>query len=115
MKNIFRFLTLLLLVGGWALAASSLHVVNAPGRVIVVPKDHLSFNEIYVDTREWKMEDVSAHPVVVKRLIERGKADALQHVASDVSGDKLVQKLWSAVNNAPPATQVSAMSIRLER
>ena len=115
MKSIFRFVTVMLLLGGWALAASALHIVNAPGRLIVVPKDHLSFNEIYVDTRAWKIEDVTAHPIVVKRLIERGKADALQHVATDVSGEKLVEKLLSAANNAPPSTQQSALSIRLER
>lgn len=115
MKSIFRFGTMLLLLGGWTLAAAALHVVNAPGRLIVVPKDHLSFDETYVDTRAWKIEDVSKHPAIVKRLLAREKADALQHVATDATGRKLVEKLREAVNEAPPATQTAALSIRFER
>jgi hypothetical protein len=115
MKTMFRAIVALLLVGGWTLAAASLHIVRAPGRVIIVPKDHLSFHEIYIDTQTWTMNDVSTHPIVVKRLMERGKTDALQHVAPDASSEKLAQKLHDAIDNAPPSTQQAALSVRLER
>ena len=105
MKAFFRLLVFLLLVGGWGLSAAALHIVQAPGRVIIVPKDHLSFSEIYVDTRNWTMDDVANHPTVVKRLLERGKADALQHVAPDTSGEKLVRSLQDGTNVTNAAAQ----------
>jgi len=61
MKKFFRLLVALLLIGGWSLAALSLHAIVAPGspaRVILVPKNHLGIADTYVDTRHWTVGDV---------------------------------------------------------
>ena len=103
MKNIFRLLVVVLLLGGWSLAALSLHVIVAPGspgRVIFVPKNQLGIKETYVDTRHWTVGDVAQHPQVVQRLLATGKTDALAHLANP--GEDLVAILNDAVEK--PAT-----------
>ena len=113
MKKIFRLLVVVMLLGGWTLAALALHVVVAPGkpgRVILVPKNQLGIKDTYVDTRNWTIGDVANHPLVTERLVQAGKADALTQVAKP--GDDLVSVLNDAIANAtqPPATQPSAQS-----
>lgn len=76
MKTFFRLLVLCLILGGWALAAAALHVVRTEGqipvigKVLFVPKEHMSFKDIYVDTRAWTDADREAHPLVTARLRE---------------------------------------------
>jgi len=80
MKKLFRLVVVALLFGGWTLAASALHVVAAPGELILIPKDRLNFKETYVDVRKWMPADVSAHPMLVKRLTETDHSLALNHI-----------------------------------
>ena len=110
MKKLFRLIVLVLLLGGWTVAALSLHVIRGQGRVVVVPKKSLDFHDIYVDTTKWTLDDVAKHPAVVNRLIQNGKADLLQHVAPQATGDALTSELQDAVKRGPqvkpaPATQ----------
>src|SRR5688500_14977088 len=93
MKTLFRFFVLVLLIGGWGLAALSVHVVRTPGEipVTVVTKDRLGIRDIYVDTTKWTMDDVPKHPAVVERLIESGKAETLKHVVDPDGGDVAAQ------------------------
>ena len=119
MKSMLRLLVALLLVGGWSLAALALHVIIAPGagggslpvRIIVLPKDHLGVAETYVDTQHWTIDDVSNHPVVAKRLLAAGKADALQHVVKpDPAGADLQSALADAIARGPQ-TPTSAPAV----
>lgn len=80
MKTIAKMFKLLVLVtwlAGWGLAAASLHVVRTPEKVIVVPKDKLTFSETYADIREWTTDDAMNHPQVVARLTATGRGDLL--------------------------------------
>ncbi len=79
MKQMFRAVTLVLLVGGWTLAGSAVHVVRTPTSLAIVPKDRLSFHDTYVDTRKWTVTDDQAHPAVVARLVHLGRGDLLRH------------------------------------
>ena len=79
MKRMFRAVTLLLLVGGWALAGSAVHVVRTPGNVAVVTKNQLGFHDTYLDTRKWTLADDQAHPAVVARLLYLKRPDLLRH------------------------------------
>ena len=107
MKNLFRLIVAVVMLAGWSLAALALHVVHGPGnRVIVIPKQSLSWRDIYVDTSKWTLNDVAAHPELVNRLIQTGKASALQHVAPDVQGDALPAELQSAIQRGPQAKPV---------
>ena len=81
MKKAFRLIVALLLFGGWALAASAVHVVVAPGQVVVIPKDHLTMKETIVDARKWTANDAAAHTSVVSRLTATNHADALSHLS----------------------------------
>lgn len=85
----WRLLVLALLAGGWALATAALHVVVVPEdtdssedgfRVLLLPKNRLSFTDSYVDTRTWSAEDLAKHEALVARLIEAGHADHLGHL-----------------------------------
>ena len=96
MKTMFRFFVLVLLLGGWGLAALSLHVVRTPGKIETIPvtivtKDKLGVTDIYVDTTKWTLDDVAKHPAVVERLLESGKADTLKHVVDPEGGDVAAQ------------------------
>ena len=115
MKKLFRLIVLVLLLGGWTVAALSLHVIRGQGRVVVVPKKSLDYHDIYVDTTKWTLDDVARHPSVVNRLIQNGKADLLQHIAPQSTGDALTVELQDAIKRGPqvktvPATQPVAHS-----
>jgi hypothetical protein len=75
MKKLFLFVTFLMLIAGWALAAASLHVVRTAGPVpkvgglALVPKDRLTYRETYVDVTAWTDEQLAAHPSLGRKLI----------------------------------------------
>lgn len=87
MKKLLKFVLLVAFVfGGWTLAASSLHVVRAPGSMLwgrvplniqLVPKTTLTFKETYIDTTKWSVADVDAHPAFVERLRQANKLELL--------------------------------------
>jgi len=103
MKNLFRTVTLFLLLSGWGLAAASLHVVISPNRLpIFIPKDRMGFHDTYVDTRNWTLNDIRAHRDVVLRIAQVGKADILSH-AFDPSKGTLQSQLGDAIQHPQPA------------
>src|SRR5436190_4389451 len=105
MKRILRLIVAVVLVAGWMLAASSLHVVRTAGSPIMIPKDRLALRDTYVDVRNWTLDDVSNHPGVVKRLIATGKVDALAGTVKTSAGkDDLVAQLNTAIAKAPSTT-----------
>lgn len=90
MSKMFRVLVLILLAGGWTLAASAIHVVRTPGqgvpylpeswgRVTVITKDRLGFKDTYADARKWTTADLAAHPALQTRLNALGKGGLLKH------------------------------------
>jgi hypothetical protein len=86
--KLFKYVFVLALVlGGWVLAAASLHVVRAPStnqycpiNIQLVTKHQLCFKDTWVDLTHWTAADVASHPCVVARLEEAGKLKLLQHV-----------------------------------
>ncbi|MGF1632265.1 MAG: hypothetical protein ACFCVE_00305 [Phycisphaerae bacterium] len=98
MKFLFKLaifnVMLLITLGGWGLAAMSLHVVRTGERsVVLVPKETLSIRTIpdtYVDVRGWTLQDVQDHPELAKRLIEAGRSDVLDDV---LAGEGLTGQL----------------------
>lgn len=102
MKTMFRLIVLVLLLAGWSLAALAIHVVRgANNRIVVIPKQSLGYHDIYVDTRNWSLDDVANHPTGVNDLIAHGKADVLQNVSPADSGDALIADLKAAVAKGP--------------
>lgn len=101
MKSIVRLITLLLLIGGWGLAALALHVVRTPDEVPItlVPKDRLGLIDTYVDTTKWTLDDAANHPAVVEKLVQCGHADALRHVVDPKGGD-VAEQLTNAISHA---------------
>lgn len=112
MRHLFRFIVLVLLVGGWALAAASLYVVRTTGqKLVVIPKDHISFQDTYVDTRAWTLDNVRQHPAVVKRIISLGKADLLANTVDPSRGDVQAQ-LTAAVEQSPATPPAAPNTIK---
>ncbi|HVT89002.1 MAG TPA: hypothetical protein VHD56_09140 [Tepidisphaeraceae bacterium] len=115
-KSILRLVYLILLVGGWSLAALSLHVIRTPDEfpITLVTKEHFSLRDTYVDTRTWTLDDAAQHPDMVNKLIALGKADVLKHLADAKSGDVKGQ-LISALQHGPKkdagATQPAASNV----
>jgi hypothetical protein len=117
MKSILRLIFCSLLLGGWGLAALSLHVVRTADQIPItlVPKDQLGITDTYVDTRNWTLDDVAQHPELVEKLIHVGKADVLKHVVSDPKQDVATQ-LSDQLQRAPktsdkaPTTEQQARS-----
>jgi hypothetical protein len=87
MKTLFRTVFCALLLAGWGLAGLSLHVIRTPTAIGLIPKSRLGVVDTYVDTRHWKMADVADHPLVVKRVLESGQSDLLQHVTGEQGKD----------------------------
>jgi hypothetical protein len=87
MKTLFRLVVGALLLTGWGLAGLSLHIVRTPTAIGLIPKSRLGVVDTYVDTRHWKMSDVADHPLVVKRVLESGHADLLDHVTGEKGKD----------------------------
>src|SRR4051812_6189063 len=92
MKKTFKVFKFLFLVGfvfgGWALAASSLHVVRAPGSMLwgkvplnvqFVPKNNLTFKDTWIDTTRWSVADVESHPDFVQRLKQANKLGLIEN------------------------------------
>lgn len=73
MKKLLKLLVAVLFVGGWALAASAVHVVRTPGPIPyigslkVVPKDQLGYCRTFVDTTHWSAADIAANPDLATR------------------------------------------------
>ncbi|MGC4030421.1 MAG: hypothetical protein QM754_01555 [Tepidisphaeraceae bacterium] len=99
MRRIIRLIFAAIMVSGWLLAAASLHVLVLPGwNFGVVPKDHLSFTDTYVDARAWTAEDAAQHPALIKRLTEAGRIDWLSSIAG-VPGKSLDEQLSDLIKN----------------
>jgi hypothetical protein len=110
-KQLFRSVVLVGFAGGWTLSAAALHFVRTPTNSfpVILTKDHLGFKDTYVDTRNWTISDDAAHPIVVARLIELGRADLLSHTVSPNSGPVAVQ-LSAVVQNQAPAQESPSLT-----
>ncbi len=103
MKTLIRLIVFLLLVGGWGLAAMSLHIVRTPTasrEFIVVPKNRIGFHDTYVDTRGWTIDDVPNHKGVVGRMIDTEKYMAIAHVTGETAPAEVQQRLVDALMRA---------------
>lgn len=106
MKSIFRLLMLVVMLGGWALAGAAVYVVRTPEKILLVPKNRLSFEDTYVDTRQWTIADVANHPAVVTRMVELGKEDLLIHLVDADSRDDTRTQLIEAITHPPEPTPI---------
>jgi hypothetical protein len=99
MKKILKLVLLMILLAGWALAASALYLVRGPGRLagiprtewagklVLIPKDCLGWRDTYVDTSHWTPTDLASHPVVVQRIKESGRKDLISHITEQGLAD----------------------------
>jgi hypothetical protein len=78
MANLFRSIFTLLLLGGWGLAALSLHVLRTADGVELIPKNKLSVDDTYVDVRHWTDDDEKTHAVLYDRLKQLDQTDLLK-------------------------------------
>lgn len=118
MKSIIRFITLVLMISGWVVAALCLHVVRTPdpqdphlSKLVVIPKQQLGIKETYVDARNWTMADVPDHGSLVLELIRADKLNELKFLGDPASKQsieiQLVDALTTAQRNAPAASSTT--------
>jgi len=110
MKAMFRLIVTLLLLIGWGLAAGALHVVWTGNAVVLVPKQRFGGTDTYVDASKWTKDDVSNHPVVVKRLVATDNADSLAHIFKAKNEDDLIDEISGCLKRGPmkPKTDLLA-------
>ncbi len=105
MRGFARLFVFVLLVGGWLLAGSALHVVRTQGqpqwlgKVLFVPKDHLGFKETYVDMRHWTPADVAGHPLVVNRLAELNMNDVVMKAITATNDQTLPTSVTTSTHD----------------
>ncbi|MGD0540333.1 MAG: hypothetical protein ABSB33_02335 [Tepidisphaeraceae bacterium] len=119
MKSIVRFLSVLMIFGGWGLAALALHVVRTPdpsnaqqSKLVVIPKNELGLSDTYVDARGWTMSDVSDHRMLMLRVLYAEKADEFKFLADPKSKDDIATQLTDALSGPKAATERSATTAR---
>ena len=100
-KTLFRLTVLGLLVGGWSLGASALHVVWNGDKLAVVTKDRLAVRDTYADVSHWTADDVAAHPALAKRLIATERAYLLAKSFNSAGGTELVAQIQEAIARGP--------------
>ncbi len=115
MKSIIRFLSVMLILGGWGLAALALHVVRTPdpsnpqeSKLVVIPKNELDWKETYVDARNWTMADVSDHRMLMLRVLYTDKANEFKFLADPKSKDDIATQLTDVLSNPKATTERSA-------
>jgi hypothetical protein len=113
MKSTLQTLLVLILLAGWVLAATALHVVRkTDGGIGVVPKNRLGLRETYLDLRTWTPADVPAHPAFCRRLIDSGKTPWLKDILGSTSSD-LTPEITALLAGAPaPATRPASPASR---
>ena len=94
----------LLFLAGWSLAALSLHVVRLPeGFIGLLPKDHLTITDTYLDVRPWTAADAPAHPDFVKRIVQANRTEWLKHLSDPAKRD--VADQLTEMLTPPPAAR----------
>ena len=101
LKNTFRLFVFVMLLGGWLLAASALHVVWTGNKVLFIPKNRVGVRETYVSTVNGSADDVANHPTLAKRLVDTGHSEVLAAAFKDVGSDELPAKINEAINKGP--------------
>jgi hypothetical protein len=101
LKLTFRLLVLALLLGGWLLAASAMHVVWTGNKAVIIPKNRIGVRETYVNTAAWSADDVANHPALAKRLVDTGHTEVLAAAFKDVGAADLPAKIDEAMKRGP--------------
>ena len=100
-KNLFRLFVTVLLISGWALVASALHVVWNGEKLAVVTKNGLAVRDTFANVSTWTADDVAAHPKLAQRLIATGKADVLAKAFESTGGSELTAMIEEAIERGP--------------
>jgi hypothetical protein len=114
-KNVFRLFVLVMLLGGWALAASALHVVWTGNKVVIIPKNRIGVRETYVNTVAWSADDVANHPDLAKRLIATGHSEVIAAAFKDVSATDLPAKIDEALNRGPTTKPADVIGDKIDK
>jgi hypothetical protein len=104
MKGFIRFVTLGVIVTGWGLAATAMHMIRTPGNLILIPKDRLGFQDTYVDARQWTSTDLRQHPAVVARLIHLDRSQAMAFAVDNKRGNIERQLTYAVEHPMVPTT-----------
>jgi hypothetical protein len=118
-KSIVRFLCVMMILGGWSLAALALHVVRMPdpsnpqqSKLLVIPKNTLDLSDTYVDARNWTMSDVRDHEMLILRVLQTKKTAEFNFLADPKSKDDIATQLTEVLSDPKAATERPATTAR---
>lgn len=77
------------------------HVVYADDGVHFVPKIYATFDEIYVDIRDFKPADWGEHKALGAALLKAGKVDLIEESAANQLRESLGE-LWAGFTDDAP-------------
>ena len=100
-KALYRLTVFGLLVGGWAVAASAVHVVWSGDKLAILTKQRLGVRDTYVNVSHWTADDVAAHPIVSKRLVATEKTYLLAKAFNSSGGTELAKQVEEAIARGP--------------
>jgi hypothetical protein len=100
-KFVGRLILLVVMVSGWTLALSAVHVIHTPTRIQVITKDRLTFADTFADTRHWTLDDVPNHATLVRRVLALKQEDLLKHVTDPHGWKSVKDQLADAVRREP--------------
>jgi hypothetical protein len=100
-RTFFRLVWLSVLLGGWGMAALSLHVVRTPDKIGLIPKQRLGITDTYVDARSWTLSDLPSHAELVQRVIQADKAELFGYMTDPSKGD-VAEQLNAAIGGSQP-------------
>jgi len=102
MRSLWIFLggilTGLLLAG----LAYEYHFVMTGKGFLIVPKTHSALKNIYVDIRDWSLEDWGQHPDVARALIQDGRSELITTGAAQNALEQLIPPLSDNPDANPP-------------
>jgi hypothetical protein len=107
-------LVLLLLGGGWVLAAASVYVlrIDGPipwlGGIALVTKPQLDFQETFHNVRDWTVVETIQHHQVVARLKQVDRMDLLPSVCTRFPSTAPAQPAVSAAARKQPLCEQCA-------
>ncbi len=82
---------LLILIGAGAFFAGSYTVVQTEEELVFLEKESFQYENVYLDVRDWTVNDYAEHPNILKGLINKGYSDLRKHLENSEIKQKLEQ------------------------
>jgi hypothetical protein len=98
MSRLGSTLTGVVLGGGLVYGALNYHVLRTPEGVELVPKLSATFDETYLDVRQYGVSEWADHDLVARAIVKSGKDHILKDAATRSVQDG-INSIWNKVRS----------------